>query len=109
MALHSLPDFAVGACAANRCITGRILFRVPSVIACAQWFGDLVTCNYWNELWLNEGFANYWQGAAVDAVRPEMDNMGYYYTDHATMALDADASAASTHPLSRPAGQMLAP
>jgi aminopeptidase N len=24
-----------------------------------QWFGDMITCRYWSELWLNEGFAQY--------------------------------------------------
>ena len=63
-----------------------------------------MTCDYWNEIWLNEGFATYWQGAAVDAVRPELDNMGTFYTDDATVGLDIDSKPKSTHPLSAPAG-----
>ncbi len=28
---------------------------------CVQWFGDLVACDYWGELWLNVGFATYFE------------------------------------------------
>jgi alanyl aminopeptidase len=37
-----------------------------------QWFGDLVTASWWNDLWLNEGMASWIQWRAVDKWKPEL-------------------------------------
>lgn len=43
---------------------GLLDFTADDVVAhelAHQWFGDIVTCRDWSELWLNEGFANYYE------------------------------------------------
>src|SRR5207253_5291138 len=35
-----------------------------------QWFGDLVTMQWWDDLWLNEGFATWAEQKIVDQWRP---------------------------------------
>ena len=53
--------------------------RIASVIAheiAHQWFGDLVTMKYWNDLWLNESFATFMANKAIDSIYPEWNITG---------------------------------
>ncbi len=64
-----------------------------------QWFGDLVTMQWWNDLWLNESFATFMANKALDAVYPEWDMKKQYFDDVISAAFSADALK-STHPIS---------
>jgi puromycin-sensitive aminopeptidase len=86
--LIAIPDFAAGAMENLGAITFREtallvdenaathaeLERVADVVAhenAHMWFGDLVTMEWWNGLWLNEAFATFMEMLAVDAWKPE--------------------------------------
>jgi alanyl aminopeptidase len=85
--LVAVPDFAAGAMENPGLVTFRdtLLLVDPDrgttaskrsqaeVIAhefAHQWFGDLVTMPWWDDLWLNEGFATWAEAKMVDAWRP---------------------------------------
>ncbi|KAF9557550.1 Aminopeptidase 2 mitochondrial [Mortierella alpina] len=66
-----------------------------------QWFGNLVTMDWWDYLWLNEGFATWVGNLAVSKFFPEWDNWSYFVADGFQMGLALDGLR-SSHPIEVP-------
>lgn len=113
--LIGVPDFASGAMENWGAITFRetaLLYfegqsaiatkqRVAEVVAhelVHQWFGNLVTMKWWDDLWLNESFATYMAYKAMAHFYPEWNVWTEYvtYSSFGGMALD---SLQSSHPI----------
>jgi aminopeptidase N len=106
----ALPDFEAGAMENFGCITYRetdLLVdsrtapipakkRVAIVVAhemAHQWFGDMVTMQWWDNLWLNEGFATWMENKAAGKFRPEWNfSQDEAQTLSETLDLDAQAT-----------------
>ena len=56
-----------------------------------QWFGDLVTMKWWDDLWLNESFASVMEYYAVDYIHPEYKIFEGFFTGDCYAALMRDA------------------
>jgi puromycin-sensitive aminopeptidase len=101
------PDFAAGAMENVGAITYRDALLlvdektasydtkqvVASVIAhemAHQWFGDLVTMKWWNDIWLNEGFATWMSWKPLEAWKPEW-NAGQQEITETQAALVSDS------------------
>ncbi|KAJ9617224.1 hypothetical protein H2200_000945 [Cladophialophora chaetospira] len=82
----------------------RFKNRVAYVVAhelAHQWFGNLVTMDWWNELWLNEGFATWVGWLAVDHLHPEWEVWSQFVAESVQTALELDSLRAS-HPIEVP-------
>ena len=107
--LHiALPDFSAGAMENWGLVTYREVYlvvddnstfasrqQVALVIAhelAHQWFGNLVTMKWWDDLWLNESFANMMEYVCVDAIEPSWNIFEDFQTGGVPLALERDAT-----------------
>lgn len=75
----------------------RVAMTVTHEVA-HQWFGNLVTMKWWNDLWLNEGFASWIEFLAVDKMFPDWHMWTEFISDEQDVALRQDALF-NTHPI----------
>ena len=111
----ALPDFSSGAMENWGCITFReqvmlvdpkntslhIKQYVAQVVAhelTHQWFGNLVTMKWWNDLWLNESFATWMSYLAVHELFPDWQYWTQFIVDEQLPAFKEDALE-NTHPI----------
>ncbi len=104
--LIAIPDFRSGAMENLGAVTFRennllvdektgsnfLKRRVFAIIAhelAHQWFGDLVTMKWWDDLWLNEAFASWMGTKTTDALRPEWQELTRaIFTRNSSMNID---------------------
>ncbi|CAC11446.1 Tricorn protease interacting factor F2 [Thermoplasma acidophilum] len=114
MHLISVPEFGAGAMENWGAITFRevalmatensgSIMKQNAAITIAheiahQWFGDLVTMKWWNDLWLNESFATFMSYKTVDSFSKQWDVFADFIRSETGGALRSD-SLKNTHPI----------
>jgi len=123
--LIGIPDFSAGAMENTGCITFREVVllidekqgsvdlkkTIASVIAhemAHQWFGDLVTMKWWDDIWLNEGFATWMSSKPIEAWKPEWNfNLDDVSNTGGTLNTDSLANTRPIHQAAETPGQIM--
>jgi aminopeptidase N len=79
----------------------RRVFETVAHEMAHQWFGNLVTMDWWTDLWLNEGYATWMETKVAEALHPRWSIPLQVANGPREYALRADA-AGSTHPVVQP-------
>ncbi|KAK0167897.1 hypothetical protein PV327_001752 [Microctonus hyperodae] len=108
MDLAAIPDFAAGAMEnwglvtfreygllTSENITSAVYMRYMATTIAHElvhmWFGDLVTCDWWEYVWLNEGFAEYLEYLVIDSIYPEWNMQQHFISYELQTALLKDS------------------
>ncbi|CAH4038205.1 unnamed protein product [Pieris brassicae] len=114
----AIPDFSAGAMENWGMLTYREAFllydednsnhwykqRIANVIGhevAHQWFGNLVTCSWWDNLWLNEAFGRFYQYYLAEMGAPEMGFNTRFIVEQLRVSMLSD-SVDSAHALTNP-------
>ncbi|MHB8837340.1 MAG: M1 family metallopeptidase [Gemmatimonadaceae bacterium] len=76
----------------------RLLGRYSTILheVAHQWFGDLVTMKWFDDLWLKEGFATYMAAKALDELEPSSQAWKTFYLSNKPAAYGVDQTAGTT-------------
>ena len=76
-------------------------FTVNVDAALVRWFGNLMTLSWWDDLWLNEGFASYIEYKGVAQYHTDWDMEAQFLVEDLHPVLDLD-STVNSHPIVQP-------
>lgn len=64
-----------------------------------MWFGNLVTMDWWTDLWLNEGFARFMEFKCLEVIRPQYNPWSNFVSQVLYIALTIDTPISKSHPV----------